>query len=282
MNRGQYTKIVLVGIAALLVIILVYQGFNDSDKTFTGELGPTPAGQDSSDQSNWEYNVNELVKNLTTSDTVPPKLKAHYEVETRDSSWKRQAAALWDSAGHNLIAGYYYELLAEENGKANTWYKAGERFFNLQNRVRDSFVRNQIVQHSINALSKTVELDPTNLKAKAELGVCYLESSYGTPMQGIGLLKEVEQVDSNNQEALFYLGYFSIQTGQYDKAIARFNKLRSLYPETAIYHQYAGRAYLLNGEKEEAISCYEQHVTLLSDGQAKDDAIARLNDLKNS
>lgn len=53
--------------------------------------------------------------------------------------------------------------------------------------------------------------------------------------EGIMKLLEVNQLDSNNIRAIYYLGMFSLESGQLDKAEKRFEKLVSLQPENKEY-----------------------------------------------
>jgi len=53
--------------------------------------------------------------------------------------------------------------------------------------------------------------------------------------EGIMKLLEVNQLDSNNTRAIYYLGMFSLESGQLDKAEKRFEKLVSLQPENKEY-----------------------------------------------
>src|SRR5688572_19914026 len=48
------------------------------------------------------------------------------------------------------------------------------------------------------------------------------------PMRGIVALREILQDDPDNIEAHWHLGLFSVQSGQYDKALERFKKVIEL------------------------------------------------------
>lgn len=50
------------------------------------------------------------------------------------------------------------------------------------------------------------------------------------PMQGITMLRELLAKDSTNVEAHYWLGVFSVKSGQTDKAFARFEKVLALDP----------------------------------------------------
>ena len=57
-------------------------------------------------------------------------------------------------------------------------------------------------------------------------------------MEGIGILKNVEQQDPNNIKALINLGYFAIRSGQFDKAEERFVKVLSIDKQFADAYLY--------------------------------------------
>ena len=48
------------------------------------------------------------------------------------------------------------------------------------------------------------------------------------PMEGIMMLKEIVDQDPENVEALFYLGMFSMESGQFEKAVVRFQSILSI------------------------------------------------------
>ena len=87
------------------------------------------------------------------------------------------------------------------------------------------------------------------------------------PMQGIMLLREVLEEDSNNILAHFYLGQFSVQSGQLDKAKSRFVKVLELdenneYPSA---HFYLGNIYSAEGAYLEAIESFEKYKVVVED-----------------
>lgn len=102
----------------------------------------------------------------------------------------------------------------------------------------------------------------------------------GAPMQAIQLLKEVESEYPENEEAVFYLGDFSLQTGQVDKAIPRFEKLTKMNPKSAQYWYQLGQAYEMNKEQQKAISAYETFITFNTDSIIVEDVRTRIQKLK--
>ena len=59
-----------------------------------------------------------------------------------------------------------------------------------------------------------------------ESAVSLLESS--NPMEGVFMLRDIVEKDPKNTEAIHYLGDLSLQTGQYENAIKRFNQILSI------------------------------------------------------
>jgi len=86
------------------------------------------------------------------------------------------------------------------------------------------------------------------------------------PMRGIMMLREVLEEDPDNAEAHWHLGLFSIQSGQYDKALERFKKVRDLdeaaFPDVWFY---LGRTYATLDSTDQAIACLKTYRTLTQD-----------------
>jgi len=86
------------------------------------------------------------------------------------------------------------------------------------------------------------------------------------PMRGIMLLREILLEDSTNAEAHWHLGLFSVQSGQYDKALDRFRKVLELdaagYPDAWFY---LGRTYATLDSTELAIASLKKYRTLTQD-----------------
>ncbi|MCZ2128761.1 MAG: tetratricopeptide repeat protein [Bacteroidia bacterium] len=84
-------------------------------------------------------------------------------------------------------------------------------------------------------LDKILTHNPKNLDAKTLKGYVLVRTQ-PAPMQGIAVLQEVLQEDPNNLDALYILGDFSIESGQFEKALERFKKLLSLQPFNSDYN----------------------------------------------
>ena len=165
-------------------------------------------------------------------------------------------------------AAYHALKRAEKTNNADDWAEAGERFLLNAKFLGDEPRKKSWFKQSQEAFEKAVELAPENLDLKVDLGVCMIEgaSFLGTPpMQGIGILKGVEQQDPNNIKALVNLGYFSIKSGQFDKAQERFDQVLKIDPEFADAYLYLADLHERQKKFQEAIEDLKNYRSLVED-----------------
>jgi cytochrome c-type biogenesis protein CcmH/NrfG len=85
-------------------------------------------------------------------------------------------------------------------------------------------------------------------------------------MQGIMMLREVLVEDPDNVEAHWQLGLFSVQSGQYGKAVERFRRVAELDPEGhAEAWFYLGRTYATMDSIPLAIAAFEKYKGSVTD-----------------
>ena len=118
-------------------------------------------------------------------------------------------------------------LTAEEKAistkKAEDFFDAGKRYYNAVRFATDDEQLPALYEGAVRCLSKGLELKPGDTDARILLASCYVEGS-ADPMKGIQLLREVEKTDSNNVKLQMSFAFFSIKSGQLDKAEARLKK----------------------------------------------------------
>jgi Flp pilus assembly protein TadD len=117
--------------------------------------------------------------------------------------------------------------------------------------------------------------------AKIEEAVKIITEGKGAAMKGVALLKEVLAEDSTNLKALYHLGNFSIQSGQYTKAIGRFENMLRIDPnqEEALF--LLGYSLLQTGDTANAKKQFELLFETGKNAEFKDMAMNELNKLKN-
>jgi len=174
-----------------------------------------------------------------------------------------QIIRFWDSLRRPAIAAYYKEKSAFVISTEENWLEAGNRYFSATRFVKET-EKQMLFIKAMACFNKTLEIAPNNVEAKINLGACYVEGS-SDPMKGIGILREVEKIDSNNINLQLNFAFFSGKSGQWDKAIARFNKVLKIQPDYIEAYLHLADAYEQKGDKANAIISLEKYSALIED-----------------
>ncbi|HEX8517484.1 MAG TPA: tetratricopeptide repeat protein [Bacteroidia bacterium] len=203
------------------------------------------------------------------------------EDELKSSPDKKTAyqnmIGMWDSLRQPVIAAHYMEQAAIASPNEKNWMEAGNRYYG-STRFAPETERPMLYSKAIECYEKTVQLNPANTEAKINLGACYVEGS-AEPMKGIGLLKEVEKTDSNNVNLQLNFAFFSEKSGQWDKAIARFEKVLKIQPDFIEAYLHLADAYEQKGDKANAIKSLEKYRNLVEDATIKTEVQDYINKL---
>ena len=165
--------------------------------------------------------------------------------------------AFWDAQGQPAVSAGYAEQHAEATPTEQAWIQSAYRYFDAFQAAADSLQRSYLVGKAIRCYEAVLELNPGNLDAKTDLGLCYAEGT-AEPMKGILLLREVVEKNPDHENAQFNLGVLSMRSGQYAKAVERFSKVLALNPSRVEMYYLTGKAWMMAGEKEKAIENFEK------------------------
>jgi len=160
----------------------------------------------------------------------------------------------------------YTEKKAQSVSTETNWMLAGDRYFKAFRLSKNQ--SKSLIDKAISSYEMVLELNQSNLDAQTAIGVAYVEGASvlgEMPMKGIGILKEVLNKDPENINALTNLGYFAIQSGQFEKAIERFNKVLSIEPKNAEAFLYLTDAYLSQGDEKKGLETLRRYKSLLDD-----------------
>ena len=124
----------------------------------------------------------------------------------------------------------FYESIAVKNNDEKSWLNAAYRYFDAWKMSEDSVDQQVLMQKAIGSYEKVLSINPENLDAKTDLGICYAEGT-NQPMRGIMMLREVVEKNPQHENAQFNLGILSMKSGQYQKAAERFAKVLSINPQ---------------------------------------------------
>lgn len=138
-------------------------------------------------------------------------------------------------------AGYYYEMVATKQPTEGNWLRTGDVYFQAYNLALRTQNVEKFAKKTQDAYQKVLAKAPNNLQARTNLGMTYVTS--GTPMEAIGMLRQVLEINPNYEPALVNMGVLSLQSNQYDKAASRFRQVMKVNPKN--YNAQLGLAYSL-------------------------------------
>jgi tetratricopeptide (TPR) repeat protein len=179
--------------------------------------------------------------------------------------YEAQAARLENSEKSLTFAAHLFlqSLRSESDGTFQTW-KATQ--------AKDLFER-------------SLKINPNNDSSIVGLGACYIFGNISsTPMEGILRVRSVADRDSSNVFAQEVLGHGSMISGQYDRAIARFEAAYRLSKNDVSVKLEAclmlGEAFERKGEKSSAIAWYGKSLDLIKNEEARQEVKNRIDQLK--
>jgi len=187
---------------------------------------------------------------------------------------------IWDSLQKPLLAAHYKEQQAIAFSNEKNWEDAGNRYYSATRAVKEGD-RSILYDKAIECFEKTIQLNASNTAAKIDLASCYVERGTN-PMQGISMLREIEKTDSNNVKLQLSFAFFSLKSGQWDKAIKRFEKVLKLQPDYSEVYWYLADAYTQKGDKAKTIESLEKYVVSTKDRTLKKEVQGYIDKLKTN
>jgi len=131
---------------------------------------------------------------------------------------------------------------------------------------------------------RSLKINPQNDSSVIGLGACYILGGISaSPMEGILKVRAVADKDSSNIFAQEVLGHGSMYSGQYDKAIARFETVYRLSKEREDTRLEAclmlAEAYERKADRLSAINWYKKSLMLIKNQEVKEEVNKRIDEL---
>jgi tetratricopeptide (TPR) repeat protein len=259
MKSPRTTQIVIIAGIVLLVGFLFSQdikGLVKPKDNATAEMPKeaTAPGISLAEASATAKNLisNAAAKEFTSLETSYQRAQGEEKVNQA-----KVLAQKWDDLEQAIPSALYLEEVARGQSSLQNWVQAGDRFLKAFDNTQDSLVKPAMLQKANQAFTKAVAIDSTDLDAKTGMGITIV-NGMGAPMEGIAMLLDVVKKDPKNFKANMNLGLFAIKSGQFDKAIIRFEDLIKNIKATPDAYFYLATAYENLGKNQEAIDAYLQ------------------------
>ena len=279
LSRPQFLVIILAVLVVVLILLLPRVPENKStDLSLPSEVADVPA----------EKRMEEFTAGL--SPERKEKINA-LEEQLLSAASKAEKLQWYDSLvlyarvfENPELEAEYLKKYAELSDAVNSWFAAGDAYFNNFRNSEDK-VKKYMISQAVGSYQQILRIEPENLKALNALGVSYVEGAAHLgepPMKGIGMIREVLQKDPQNIDALVNLGYFAIQSGQYEKAIERYRQVLEIDSSHIEAYLYLTDIYVTLGEKDKAVESLEKYKSYVEDQEKRTQIDHYIEEIKKS
>jgi len=276
MSAKRSSLLLISGAILVFVLLFISPRRNPDSKSSTSIEGSngTKASTPVTTREDMRVYVNLALKALT-----PELLQKHkfFLKETLLDS----LVLFWDKQKRPDLASFFMEETAEKKDSAALWFKAGNRYYYSIPFVNDESETPLLYQRALFCFDKSQKKDSSNVDAQIMYASCLVESS-SDPMKGISLLRNIEQLDSNNLKLQMTFALFSVRSGQLDKAIRRFKKVLQLDSSAIEVYLHLADSYEKLKQPEKSIEMLEKYKSKTNDPLAKLEIGKYIEQLKNS
>jgi tetratricopeptide (TPR) repeat protein len=181
---------------------------------------------------------------------------------------------------HQVHAATYYRAKAAklENSEKNLTF-AGQIFLQLMEEEQSSSMHAWDAGQAISCLEQSFKIDSNNEETKLALATGYREGG-GEPMRGVQILLAITREKPDDIPANMLLGRMSIQSGQFEKAIGRFETVLRQEPENKEALYFLAQAWEGKGDKKKAIELLEKCKKVVNDPGFSKEIDQHINSLK--
>jgi len=280
-NKQQWILV----LGGLILIVLIY--FGTTTNTPKSAVKTATATQDTHNHSVTSESLLEKAKLRISPDQVQrlallEKAVVRGDVKTQQIHVFHQLARFWSDSARIFEPYAYYtsEAAKLENSEKSLTFAAQLFLENLLTEA-DPAMQHWLGENAKVLLDKALVINPANDSTKIGLGICYMFGNIvDNPMQGILEVRKVVQEHPENLYGQMVLGMGGKKSGQYDKAIERFNIVLQKQPENleAIFN--LAECYELKGDKPGAIKWYQKAKDLVQVPEAKTALEKRIVELR--
>ena len=279
MNKAQW---ITIGIGVLIVAALFLFGRTGPYKSgISKSFQSTPQSELSADsilfhakeilnpaQIQW---MNDLEQSVIRGDVKKQKLDVFHQLA---HFWKDSARIF------EPYAWYEAEAARLENSEKSLTFAAHLILENLRNEESDQLKRWKALQAK-DLFERSLRINDKNDSTIVGLGACYIFGNIAeNPMEGILKVRQVVEKDSTNIYAQMVLGQGSLMSGQYDRAIDRFEKVLALQPVNLEAILLMAEVFERKEDKANAIKWYSKALPLAPNPAMRSALEKRINELK--
>ena len=211
-----------------------------------------------------------LEKSISRGDVLNQKLHVYH-----------QLARFWNDSVRVFepYAWYTAEAARLENSENSLTFAAHLFLDNLKGEENPALKKWKALQAK-DLFERSLKINPVNDSTEIGLGLLYLYGSVGMPMEGIQKIRKVADEHPGNIYAQMSLGHASVTSGQFDKAVERFERVLRLQPANLEAILSLADVYERSGNKLKAIDWYKKSLPFIGIPSLKEEVEKRLAQLE--
>lgn len=165
--------------------------------------------------------LTELESRLAAAEDIPAEIQL-YKLISRT----------WNESKRYVIGGYYAEKVAELEATGEAWSIAGTTYGMGFQTSTDMPTKRFAATQAISAFQEAQKLEPDTLVHKINEALMEVELASADPtvmpMQAILKLRDLADKNPDNARAQMSMGRLSMRSGQFEKAVPRFEQVVAL------------------------------------------------------
>jgi len=206
------------------------------------------------------------------------EIRQKYATDANPLNVYRELGEMFFKASVFDSSAYYFEQIAIQNPGVENWLRSGDAYLQAFSLSLDAAKGEDLAEKTRDSYSRALQLDPSNLHAKTNTALTYVNSA--NPMRAISILREVLDKQPNYLPAIMSMGKLSMQSGQFDKAAERFKDVLRIDKNSVDGRIGLAYSYIELGKTEEAATLLKGLLEENIDPVVKDEVRKTLNNLK--
>ena len=264
-----------------LVVILFYFGKRSASVTKELNTGNAVSSEITIDTILHHARENLTPAQITRLDLLEKSI-TRGDVKSQQLNVFHELAHFWKDSARIFEPYAWYEAEASrlEYSEKSLTFAAHLFLDNLRNESIPQLKKWKALQAK-DLFERSLRINDKNDSSLVGLGACYIFGGIAeNPMEGILKVRQVAEKDSTNIFAQLVLGQGSTISGQYDKAISRFERVNRLRPDNLEAILLLAEVYERIKEPKLAIKWYSQALPLIKNQEVRKELQKRIEELK--
>ncbi|MEZ5014590.1 MAG: tetratricopeptide repeat protein [Chitinophagales bacterium] len=242
---------IIIAATAILAVVVLFFAFRSTPKT----------------ESTFDVLRTELIDSLQYPNSMALQ-EMHKDMVHAGGSSKtallKQLSNEWLNLGQPAIASDYLRQLADNDPNYSNYMVAGSALSSVIGFDDDDKIRANLVYGARYCFEKALTFQPNDTDARIGLASVLVEGS-NSPMEGITMLRGLDAEFPGNPKVNLELGRFSVMSGQFEKAIERFDTVLQKDSLNLQARFMMAQAYLGLQDTAAAIKAYENLIDVSDD-----------------